>query len=76
MNISKYNLDLLIGVDEKNFVSINIVLFVEEFSVAMETDNSAGEKAADKVPNVNRSKDIYEALRNYLAGLAQVNMLI
>jgi len=67
-------LDLLIGIDEKDFISINIVLIVEEFSLALENDTRADNKSAEKAPNINRNKYIYEGLRNYLAAWAQVRM--
>ena len=69
-------MDLLIGVDLRNFISVNIVLFVEEFSLAIETDAIIANKSSYNVPNVNRNRDIYEGLRNYLAALTQVIMNI
>lgn len=72
LNINKYNLDLLIGVDEKDFISINIVLYVEEFDIAMEVDAGAENKSANNAPNVNRNQEIYDALKNYLGVLTQV----
>ena len=75
MNINKFNLDLIIAVDEKDFISINIVLYIEDFSLAMETDVHAESKSAPKAPNVNRSTKIYNGLTSYLSALTHVKFL-
>ncbi len=68
-------MDLIIAVDEKDFISINIVLYIEDFSLAMETDVNSESKSAAKAPNVNRNAIIYNGLTSYLSVLTQVKII-
>jgi predicted secreted Zn-dependent protease len=67
-------MDLLIGVDERNFISVNIVLYFEEFSLEMETNADTKNKLSNNAPNINRNRDIYEGIINYLAAFTQVRI--
>lgn len=71
MNITKYDLDLLIAVNQLNNISINIVIYLKEFHIAMETEINNNYQENQK-PNINRNKLINEALRNFLAQLSLV----
>lgn len=72
LNISKYDLDVLVSVNENNFISLNIVMILKEFAIAMEIDNN--EDPNNKAINVNRNIEIYDGLRKYLSKLSLVRI--
>lgn len=55
-----------------NCISINLVLFVKELEIAMETENNKI-RPKENVPNINRNKEIHEGLKNFLLTQILVN---
>ncbi len=74
LNISKYDLDVLASVNENNCISLDIVMILKEFAIAMEKDNNKNSEY--KAINVNRNMEINDGLRKYLSKLSLVRIIL
>lgn len=69
-------MDLVLGLDDRDIISLNIVLFIEEINIALENQALMENKSPLKLPNVNNNKTLYEGLKDYLLNFGRVKIFM